>query len=66
MFIIYVIDLSTKDKNVKRGFIFLQKLKMQTIGNRKKIFFSYFISEVPNFSYMVFFRECSIFDGAFL
>ena len=35
---------------------------MQTFGNRKKyIFFSCFISEIPNFSYMRFFRKCSMF-----
>ena len=27
----------------------------------KKAFFSYFISEIPNFSYMRFFRKCSMF-----
>ena len=47
MFIIYVIDLSTKNKNV-RGFIFSQKSKIQTVGNgKKKFFFTYFISEIP-------------------
>ena len=39
MFIIYVIDSSTKNKNV-RGFIFSQKSKIQTVGNGKKKFFS--------------------------
>ena len=35
---------------------------MQTVGNRKNFFFffSYFISENPNFSYMHFFRKCSM------
>ena len=28
---------------------------------KKKIFFNYFISEIPNFSYMSFFRKCSVF-----
>ena len=32
------------------------------VGKRKKnVFFSYFISGIPNFSYMGFFRKCSIF-----
>ena len=38
MFIIYVIDLSTKNKMQRRGFIFLQKSKIKTFGNRKKKF----------------------------
>ena len=42
--------------------IFTKKLKVQTIGNRnKKIFFSDFISETPNYSHMSFFRKCSMF-----
>ena len=39
MFIIYVIDLSTKNKVQRRGFIFLQKSKIMTVGNRKEKFF---------------------------
>ena len=46
---------------LKRGFIVLQKPKLQTVGNRKKNIFSYFTSEIPNFSYMDFFRKCSMF-----
>ena len=43
MFIIYVIDLSTKNKMERQGFKFLQKLKINIIGNRKNIFqFFYF------------------------
>ena len=58
----YVIDLSTKNKMERRGFIFLQKSNVQTVGNRKKkTFFCYFISEIPNFAYMGFFRKCSTF-----
>ena len=38
MFIIYVTDLSTKNKKVKAGFTVLQKLKIPTVGNRKKKF----------------------------
>ena len=39
MFIIYVIDLSTKNKMQRRGFIFLQKSKIQTVGDTQKNFF---------------------------
>ena len=46
---------------VRRGLIFLQKPKIQAVGKREKIFFSYSISEIPNFSYMHFFRKCSMF-----
>ena len=38
MFIIYIIDLSTKTKVLRQGLIFLQKSKIQTIGNGKKNF----------------------------
>ena len=34
---------------------------MQIVGNSKTIFFSYFILEIPNFSYMRIFRKCSMF-----
>ena len=63
VFIIYVIGFSTKNKIKRRGLMFLQKSKIQTVGNRKKnyFFFSYFISEIPNFSYVRFFRKCSMF-----
>ena len=40
MFIIYVIDLSTKNKMQRRGFIFLQISNIQTVGKRKKWYFS--------------------------
>ena len=40
IFIIYVIDLSTKNRIKRRGFIFLQKSKIKTLGKRKKNFFS--------------------------
>ena len=33
---------------------------MQTVANRKK-FFSFYISEIPNFSCVFFFRKCSMF-----
>ena len=42
MFIIYVIDLSTKNKMQRRGFTFLQKLKIQTFGKREKCNFQSF------------------------
>ena len=54
MFIIYVIDLSTK-KGKNGRFIFLQKSEKQTVANTKKNVLSYFISEIPNFSYVFFF-----------
>ena len=54
MFIIYVIDLSTKN--------FYKNQKTQTTGKRKKSFFSYFISEIPICSYIRFFlRKCLMF-----
>ena len=40
MFIIYVIDLSTKHKMLRQGLIFLQKSKIQTVRKRKKKYFS--------------------------
>ena len=48
-----------------RGSFFLQKSKMQTVRNRKKTF-SYFISEIPSFSYMHFFRKCSMLRRSIL
>ena len=57
MFIIYVVDLSTKSKMQRRGFIFLQKSKIKTVKNKTKQQqqqkISYFISENPNFSYLL-------------
>ena len=42
--------------------MFLGKSKIQNVENRKKNFFSgYFISEIPYFSYIRFFRKCSMF-----
>ena len=58
MFIIYVTDLSTKNKLLRGGFPFLQKPKIQAVGKRKKIiFFSNSTAENPNFSYMRFFQK---------
>ena len=65
MFIIYVIDLSTKNKNVgMRVHIFF---KIEKIGHwkYKKKTFSYFISEIPNFSYMCFSEYAQCFFRAF-
>ena len=67
MFIIYVTDLSTKKKMQRRGFIFLQKLKIQTVGNGKKLFPS-----VTSFQKILIFHICvssenaQCFVGAFL
>ena len=33
MFIVYAIDLSVKNEIKRKGFIFLQKSKMQTVEN---------------------------------
>ena len=55
-FIIYVIDLSTKNKMQRGGFIFLQKSEIKTVGNiKKKIFFQ-----------LIHFRIFLIFQNAFL
>ena len=44
------------------GMIFLQKSRIQTVGKPKKcFFFRYFVSEIPNFSYMGFFQKFSKF-----
>ena len=59
MFIIYVIDLSTKIK-CKDGGSYIYKIeKYRRLEKEKKILFRYFISEIPNFSCMGFFRKCS-------
>ena len=39
---------------------FYKNQKYRRLGKEKKKF-SYFISEIPNFSYMGFFRKCSMF-----
>ena len=56
MFIIYIIDLSTKNKTEKGGFKFLNKSKIQTVKPREKMS-NYFILEIPNFAYMRFFQK---------
>ena len=70
MFIIYVIDSSTKNKMYKQGFIFLQKSKIQTVGNRRKVFqlfhFRNCILDIA-FAENAFFSEnAQFFVGAFL
>ena len=40
--------------------MFLQISQIQIVGKRKKVF-SYFVSEIPKFSYMGFFRKCLMF-----
>ena len=55
MFIIYCIDLSTKKIKCKdRGSYFYKNKK----NRRKQFFFRYFISEIPNISYVRFIRKC--------
>ena len=59
MFIIYVIDLSTKNKT---GVHIFTKIKNTDDWKKKKnVFFSYFVSVIPDFSYMDFFRKYSMF-----
>ena len=53
MFIVYVIDLSS--------LYFYRNKKYRRLEKEKNVFFSYFISGIPNFSYMVFIRKCSMF-----
>ena len=64
MFIIYVIDLSTKNKMLKTGFHIFTKIKnTDRLKLKKNTCFSYFISENP----VVFFSEnVQYFMGAFL
>ena len=54
MFITFVIDLSTKKKNIKTGIHISTKIKNYRPLEIEK-------SEIPNFSYVCFFRKCSIF-----
>ena len=54
MFIIYVTDLSTKNKMLTRGFIFLQKSEIQTVGNRKEKFQLFHFRNSEFFSYELF------------
>ena len=44
------------------GSYFWKNKKYRRLEKEKKnVFFGYFISEIPNFSYMGFFRKCSMF-----
>ena len=52
MFIIYVLDFSTKNKMYRGAFTFLQKSKVQIKKIRKKSQF---------FIHAFFFRKCAIF-----
>ena len=62
MFIIYVIDLLTKIQCKDGVSYFYKNKKYRPLEKEKKIFFfSYLISEIPNFWYMRFFRKCSMF-----
>ena len=60
MFIIYVIDLSTKNKMWRRGSYFYKNQEYRRL-EKKYMFFSYFILEIPNFSYIFFFRKFLMF-----
>ena len=46
MFIIYLIDLSTKKQNVKTGLHIFTKIKNTGHWKQKKFFFQYFTSEI--------------------
>ena len=54
VFIIYVIDLSTKNKMWRRGFIFFKKSKIQVAGNRQKKFQLFHFRNFEFFLYGLF------------
>ena len=60
MFIIYIINLS-KIKCKDGGSYFYKNKKYRRLEKEKNVFFSYFISGIPKFSYMGFFRKYSMF-----
>ena len=69
MFIIYVIDLLTKIQCKDGVSYFYKNKKYRPLEKekRKKIFFSYLVSEIPNFWYMRFFQEMlNVSSGHFL
>ena len=66
MFIIYVIDLLTKDKMQRRGFKFSQKSKIQMVGNRIKNFFSVISFQKLIFPLCAFSESAQCLVGAFL
>ena len=43
------------------GSYFYKNKKYRRLEKEKYVFFSYFILVIPNFSYMNFFRKCSMF-----
>ena len=61
MFLIYVIDLWTKNKMERRGLMFLQQSKIQRLKKEKKNF-----SEISNFSMLTFLENAQCFVGALL
>ena len=58
VFIISVIDLSTKNKMLRWGVCIFTKIKNTDGWKKIKTFFGYFISEIPKFFCMDFFRKC--------
>ena len=65
MFMIYAIDLSTKNKMSRQGFIFLEKSKTETVGNTKK-HFSRFLFQKLTFHIRDFSENAQCFVKAFL
>ena len=66
MFIIYIIDLSAKNKRYRRGFIFLQKSKLQIVKNRKIFFSVILFQKFLIFRIFVFSENAQCFVGALL
>ena len=66
MFIIHVIDLSTKNKIQRRGFTFLQKSKIKALGNIKKKFSVNSFRKVLIFHICISSENAQCFVGAFL
>ena len=52
---------NTRADGQKDGQTLFYRTLPTTAGVKKNVFFSYFILVVPNFSYMDFFRKCSMF-----
>ena len=57
MVIVYQPKIKCKDG----GSHFYKNKKYRRLKKDKNVFFSYFISVIPHFSYMDFFRKCSMF-----
>ena len=66
MFIIYIIDLSAKNKRYRRGFIFLQKSKLQIVKNRKIFFSVILFQKFLIFRIFVFSENAQCFVGTLL